>query len=173
MKNRERTAMAFFVLAVISRGGLCSLYELQRGVALEPGGIRPLLVRLEQEGLLQRSEPGHRRRKRMTVTQQGEQLLKEEWEGCLQDYPDSESILRAATVALLMGRSDIARDYLMGIADTHQANVPTVPCGPGTDWSPVDWYTSMRLTWERRRHESAAEVFREIAKHFREDTNRR
>ena len=47
--------MPLFVLANIARGGLQSLYELQKGVRLQPGAIHPVLRRLEQDGMLHRS----------------------------------------------------------------------------------------------------------------------
>ena len=105
--------MDYFVLAMISRGGLHSLYELQQGVGLQPGGIQPVLKRLEQEGFLERSEQQKRRRRLMTVTELGEQFLNAAWPDCLDDYPDVESILRAATVGILMGDWQRAYRYLL------------------------------------------------------------
>jgi DNA-binding MarR family transcriptional regulator len=170
MKNDTvRSAMDFFILAAISRGGLHSLYELQHGVALQPGGIHPVLKRLEAEGLLERSEQQKRRRRLMTVTKRGEEFLDDEWQNCLRQYQDVESILRAATVAVLMGHRNSARDYLMGTADYHAQNVPVSPgIRQATTRSPVELYSFMRWQWECKRRESAASAFREIAQELEE-----
>ena len=100
---------------------------LQHGVGLQPGEIHPLLKRLESEGFLERSEQQKRRRRLMTVTNEGEQFMDGEWRECLRDYPDVGSILRAATVAILMGQWQMAQEYLVGIAAQHERNLPVAP----------------------------------------------
>jgi DNA-binding MarR family transcriptional regulator len=152
---------------MISRGGLHSLYELQQKVGLQPGGIQPVLKRLEQEGFLERSEQQKRRRRLMTVTEKGKQFLGEEWHECQDDYPDVESILRASTVGILMGDWERTHRYLLFFADQHEKNVE-----PDhqrlQDWSSVDWYEFTRQVWESRRRKAAANAFREIAKELEE-----
>lgn len=158
-------AMYFFVLAAISRGGLRSLYELQWRAGLQPGGILPLLKRLEREGLLERSEQRRRQRREMTVTTKGELILECQWQQCLRDYPDVESILRAAAVAILMGYRKQARSYLRCVADDHERNVPAGVDQPKAGkMSALEGYEFMRSAWETRRHQSAAALLREIAK---------
>jgi len=173
VKRKNYSAMDFFVLAMISRGGLHSLYELQQGVGLQPGGIQPVLKKLEQTGFLKRSEQQKRRRRLMTVTSEGEQFLNDGWRECLDEYPDAESILRATTVAILMGDWQTACTYLMGMASQLERNVLVEPDKPPRrqTWSPVDWYESMRWSWENGRRKSAANAFREIAKEL-EDSKR-
>jgi DNA-binding MarR family transcriptional regulator len=168
VKRTKRSAMDYFVLAMISRGGLHSLYELQQGVGLQPGGIQPVLKRLEQEGFLKRSEQQERRRRLMTVTELGERFLSAAWRDCLADYPDVESILRAATVGILMGDWERAHGYLLFIAKQHDKDVPVEPADGRQGWSSVDWYEFMRQFWEIRRRRSAADAFREIAKELEE-----
>jgi len=157
--GREHSAMDFFVLATISRGGLQSLYELQHGVELQPGGIHPVLKRLEEDGLLERSEQQKRRRRLMTVTNRGEQFLDEEWQDCL----------RAATVAILMGHRNAAHDYLMGAADHYDQYHPESLADPQrASLSPVELYSFMRREWECSRRRSAAAVLRVIAEKLME-----
>jgi DNA-binding MarR family transcriptional regulator len=157
--------MDFFLLASISRGGLRSLYDLKQQAGLEPGGIRLLLNRLERDGLLERSEQQKRRRRLMTVTEKGSQMLKEGWQRCLGDYPDAESVLRAATVAMLMGDRMTARAYLTDIADRHEWKAQTMRNEPDPmKSSALEWYSHMRASWETRRRRSAATLFREIAR---------
>lgn len=165
VKRKNSSAMDFFVLAMVSRGGLHCLYDLQQEVGLQPGGIQPVLKKLEQEGFLERSEQQKRRKRLMTVTKKGEHFLKEEWRDCQDDYGDVESVLRAATVGILMG--DMARTcrYLLEMAKQHDKGVPIAMEMPkGEDLSAVEWYQHVRWQWESSRRKSAAGVFREIAK---------
>ncbi len=113
-----------FVLASISRGNLHSLYELQRGLGLQPGGIQPVLRRLERDGFLKRAPQERRRRRLITVTAEGERVLSAEWHHALRDYPDPESVLRASTIAILMGDREAAKDYLRGIAAVYEQGLP-------------------------------------------------
>lgn len=159
-----------FVLASISRGGLHSLYELQRGVGLQPGGIQPVLRRLERDGLVKRAPQERRRRRLITVTAEGERVLNAEWHHALRDYPDPESVLRAATIATLMGDREAAKGYLRGIASVYEQGVPSPPSG-GSDQKPqsrVELYAFMRLAWEAARRRCCAEVFRQIARKMEE-----
>jgi len=127
-----------------------------------------VLKRLEQEGFLERSEQQKRRRRLMTVTSLGEQFLNAAWPDCLDDYADVESVLRAATVGILMGDWERAYRYLLFIAKQHDNNVPVEPADERQTWSPVDWYEFMRQFWEITRRKSAADAFREIAKELEE-----
>ncbi len=154
--------MKLFVLALVSRGGLHSLYELQSEAGLEPGSIHRLLGQMETDGLLQRTE--ERRRRLMTVTSAGEQLLEEEWHDCLQDYSDAESVLRAATIAVLLGHQQTAHDFLMGVADEHERKAGSAPGRSPRSKSPLELYQHMRWSLESQRRRAAAKVFREIAR---------
>ncbi len=155
--------MPLFVLASVARGGLRSLYTLQKGVGLQPGAIHPVLRRLEEDGLLHRSPQGRRRRRLMTVTPKGDQFLIERWRDCLCLHPDVESVLRATTVAILM------RDLRSAVAYLHEAAHEYVRAGgrtvdtPKSPSSGIDWYEFMHDSWEEARRQCAARVFREIA----------
>ena len=72
-------AMEFFILALIDRAGLKSLYSFQKHAALQPGGIRPALLRLEQQKLIQRAESSRRQRRDFSLTPEGRDLLREAW----------------------------------------------------------------------------------------------
>jgi DNA-binding MarR family transcriptional regulator len=169
VKRKNYGAMDFFVLAMVSRGGLHSLYDLQQKVGLQPGGIHPVLKKLEQAGFLGRSKQERRRRRLMTVTQEGEHFLNEAWHECQDDYGDVESVLRAATVGILMGDVPRTCRYLLEIAKQHDKAVPgaqEMPKKKGL--SDVEWYQHVRWHWESSRRKSAASVFREIAKELEE-----
>jgi len=157
--------MELFLLGVVTRGKLRSMYELQRTAGLEPGGIRPALRRLEKQELLVRSKEARRRRRLIEVTEKGRQVLEQQWSKCIQPYPDAESVLRAAGLAVLMGQPQSAGSYLNFTANDYerkagagQANSMQPQSG-----SPLQLYGSMRALWQTRRHQSAAGVFRDIA----------
>jgi DNA-binding MarR family transcriptional regulator len=156
--------MDFFILAAVARGGLHSLYELRKGVGLQPGAIHPALRRLEGEGFLARSPQEKRRRRLMTVTPKGEQFLDTGWRNSVRHYPEPESILRAATVAILMGDRAFATNYLWSVASGYEQELPKPAAWDRKKLSPIEWNGLMRSSWEVARRQSAANVFRDIAR---------
>lgn len=152
------------MLAVVSRGGLHTLYELQHDVGLQPGGIQPTLRRLEDDGLLTRSEEGKRRRRVMKVSEKGERLLQSDWQDCLRDYPDVESILRVATVTVLMKDFELAHHYLMGVADEHERKIGLqAPVAIAEQVKPLELYSCMRTLTDTRVRQAVAATLRGIA----------
>ena len=100
----------------------------------------------------------------MTVTPKGEQFLDHGWQSCLHYHSDVESVLRAATVAMLMGNRRMAVAYLHGTAQEYEHGSNELTCDmPRKKSSPADWYEFMHDSWEKARRQSAARVFREIA----------
>lgn len=159
----QRTVMPLFLLALVSRGGLNTLYALQHQAGLQPGGVQPVLRQLERDRLLQRSEEGKRRRRIITVTQEGEARLAAQWQSCLSNYPDVESVLRAATIALMMDDRQTASNYLLHVADDYDRRSGGPHSGnPDARASLVDWYAYMRAQWETARLQSAAQTLRHI-----------
>jgi DNA-binding MarR family transcriptional regulator len=156
--------MPLFVLAMVSRGGLNTLYSLQHQAALQPGGVQTVLRQLERDGLLQRSEEGKRRRRAMVVTDKGKEILAAHWQSCLGFYMDVESVLRAGTTSLLMGDQKAACHYLLNVADDYERRSRAAHAGhPDYQGSLVDWYGYMRTQWETARLQSAAQTLRMIA----------
>jgi DNA-binding PadR family transcriptional regulator/predicted small metal-binding protein len=165
--SNGRNVMDFFLLGLVSRCSLNTVYRLQQEAGLQPGGIQPTLRRLEEEGLLCRSEEAKRRRRLMKVTDKGARLLEQHWKDCIQDSPDIESILRCATVAILMGDFQYAYQYLVGVADEHERNYDRathIASFRSRHFSPLDCYAFMRMQWQVAKRHSAAEVLRQIAK---------
>ena len=159
----QYSVMPFFLLAVVSRGGLNTLYDLQHHAGLQPGGVQPVLRQLERDGLLRRSEEGKRRRRAMVVTDKGEETLAAHWRTCLGFYMDVESVLRAATTSLLMGDQKTAYRYLQSVADDYKCRSGGARAtDPDARASPLDWYAFMRRHWETSRLQSAAETLRNI-----------
>lgn len=159
----QYTVMPLFLLALVSRGGLNTLYALQQRAVLQPGGVQPVLRKLEKEGLLQRSAEGKRRRRVMKVTKEGEARLAAHWQSCLNNHPDVESVLRAATIALMMDERRIASNYLLHMsADYEHRSGGAHATNPDARASPLDWYAYMRSHWETSRLQSAAQTMRNI-----------
>ncbi len=157
--------MELFLLGVVRHGKLRSMYELQRTAGLEPGGIRPALHRLEKQELLVRSGEARRRRRLLQVTEKGQQVLEQQWSKCIQPYPDAESVLRAAGLAVLMGQPQYACNLLNSTANEYERKAGAAQANSvqPQSASPLQLYGSMRALWQARRHQSAAGVFRDIA----------
>jgi DNA-binding MarR family transcriptional regulator len=106
-------AMDFFLMALVDRADLTSLYALQQKANLQPGSLRAVLQRLEGFKLIERAESASRRRRDLSLTALGTSFLNDHWRDFMMDYPDAESVIRVASVALLMGDASCAADYLL------------------------------------------------------------
>lgn len=166
--NRELTVMEFFILALIAKAKLTSLYQFQQGAALQPGGIRPALKSLERFRLITRAEASTRRRRDLSLTPLGTETLNGYWQRSLRDYPDTESVLRGACVALLMGDSVYAGEYLETAAATRRTSaddktMDTERLAKGRR-DPLSTYTWMRTLSEARRRSAESEAFATLGK---------
>jgi DNA-binding PadR family transcriptional regulator len=162
--------MEYFILALIDRAGLNSLYLFQKFAGLQPGGIRPALQRLEDLRLVQRAESARRQKRNISITSEGKDVLKRGWQSCLVDSSDAESALRAICVALLMGQPDEARYFAKSVR-THRLNV-------GRDKEleaerlhkaqddPLSLYAWVRALNEARRRVAESEAFAELVQHL-------
>ena len=90
----------FSILAAISRAGLRSLYELQRQAGRARWNLALCCANSSGTDSLICSAQGKRRRREMRVTADGDRVLRTDRSTCLQNYPDVESTLRAAAVAV-------------------------------------------------------------------------
>lgn len=168
--------MTLFLMAVIGRGGLNTLYALQRKAELQPGSIRQVLEHLVKAGLLNRSEVeqrGHRRRT-MELTEAGEALLEGEWKNNLDAKREMESVLRGATVALLMNDIGEAMNFLHRSAFERVRRQGPRELGPiSPETTPMDLHAAMREVYESRRREMEADVLRKFADNLMEVANKR
>jgi hypothetical protein len=156
--------MGIFLLAAVSRGGLDTLYALQNGAGLQPGSIAPVIRALIEARLLQRSDRKKRRRKPMMVTNTGEEVLLDEWKNSLNVGLEVESILRGTTVALLMGDSATACQYLLGAAQARAMGLgPAVFDVTALLPTPTALHTRMRDHYQMRRRAMEAEFFNQLA----------
>jgi DNA-binding PadR family transcriptional regulator len=100
--------MQLFVLAMIAKGGVKTVYEMKRDAKLSQGGTRDALEWLEKKDYIKRSDPvGELQKKEFAVTSKGLQVLESKWQWGLNEFPnwDAETVLRVVWVALQMDRS--------------------------------------------------------------------
>lgn len=117
-RREDFSAMEYYILALIGRAKLTTLYAFRQEAGLEPGAVRSALRNLEAERLVERAEASIRQRRDMALTDEGRRFLETSWPSGMREYADSESVLRAATVALLMGESEAAAKYLERMAES-------------------------------------------------------
>lgn len=166
--------MEFFLLAVISRGGLSSLYELQRHAGLEPGGIRPALARLEADGCISRGDHETRNKRKLAVTPKGVHFLEKNWLFSLQSYADIESVLRATAVALFMQEPNVARTYLQttSFQRSQSAKQKEAEAGPmPANDEALSFYRWLRKFCDARRNQEEASALLEICKAVKDRTS--
>lgn len=172
MVGRDFGAMEFFLLALIDKGGLKSIYALQKQAALQPGGIRPALVKLETTGFLGRRDEGSRKRRELFVTAEGAQFLADHWYHALQSYIDLESVLRATTVSLLMGDVDTARRYLADVCARRERSAKQRELEAESYHNRSDLvanYMWMRATCEGHRRRAEATALQSVQQRLKEE----
>jgi hypothetical protein len=162
--------MEFFILALIERAKLRSIYSFQQRAGLQPGGIRPALVWLELRGLIKRAEFAARNRKDFFLTEDGSLFLLGAWKECLRDHTDTESVLRAACVGLLMGEVDSAVAYLHHLANlrrlTAQEKTREAKTLEPTLKDPLSAYAWVRVMNEAQRRGAESEAFTQFAQYL-------
>jgi DNA-binding MarR family transcriptional regulator len=156
--------MELFLMAAIARGGLTTLYAFQRKADLEPGSIRKVIAALQMAGLLVRSNvaTSGRRRRTMALTEVGKRFLEERWKNSMQEKREMESILRSATVALLMEDIGAAIVFLGQAAFDRRKNPGSQVFGAASlESTPIDLHAAMRNVYDGRRREIEADVLLE------------
>ena len=115
-QKSELGIMEYFILALIGRTGLSTLYDFQQKAALQPGAARSAMQRLERMNLISRAESSSRRRRELALSEEGYDVLYKSWRECMKNYLDTESLIRAAWLALVMNEPMFAAEYLEGNA---------------------------------------------------------
>jgi DNA-binding PadR family transcriptional regulator len=111
---RNFHTLEYYLLALLAKTDLRSLYDFHQKAFVEPGSIRISLERLEANGFITRAESSYRNRREFSITNAGRQFLEENWQKCLRPYPYAYAIMRAAIVALFMNHPLRAATYLEG-----------------------------------------------------------
>jgi DNA-binding PadR family transcriptional regulator len=139
---------------------------------LQPGGIRPALIRLEEAGLIQRADASKRRRRSLSLTSYGKEFLESTWRDVLHDHPDAESLLRAACVALLMGDSMQAVGILEWHVELRQIGAEEKSVETrhleSIQKDPLTTYSCMRALCEAQRRSAEGDAFRSMGRILRE-----
>lgn len=162
VRGENLGAMEFFILALIGRSGLNSLYELRREAGLEPGAVRSAMKTIENNNLISRSDPGKRRRRDLALTAAGTAILERSWQSALRTYPDADAVLRAAFVALVMDGPEATAAYLNHIGRSRREKAEQMKNEAehlkNSQTGPLSSYVWMRVSLEahRRGAESAA-----------------
>jgi len=155
--------MEFFILGLIAKMGLTSLYAFRQEAELEPGGIRSALETLEKRHLITRAEPGFRNRREMKLTPEGNEFFNRFWTQCLRPHADAESVLRSALVAWFMESPGAAAAYLESTAETRRGTADEARMRAkymqGSQTDPLSTYIWMRILTEAHRRRAEAEAF--------------
>jgi DNA-binding MarR family transcriptional regulator len=164
--------MEFFILTLVGRVGLRSLYELRRRAGLEPGGIRSAMKSLETERLILRTDPGKRRRRNLALTAAGSAVLEHSWTYCLREYPGADAVLRAAFVGWVMGGPSAAASYLerMGAScrEKAQQNFNESEHLKSLKSEPLSSYAWMRFSNEAHRRSAESVAFLSMSRFIEE-----
>jgi DNA-binding MarR family transcriptional regulator len=160
--------MPIFLMAAISRGGLKTLYALQQAAGLQPGSLAHVIKALMEAGMLERSEGIKRGRRTMALTEAGERFLVEEWRKGLIANREMESVLRSATVALLMGDIGEASRFLSESITRRpplQSHRELEMISPQE--TPFNFHTAMRTFYRNQRQTMEIGVLERIADNLR------
>jgi DNA-binding PadR family transcriptional regulator len=89
------TPMEVFILALL-KGGVDTMYALAMKADLSPGGIRPIVARLENNRLIRRTPQGKRKKRVMQTTNKGQRALAAAFTGSTENTAswDLDSALR-------------------------------------------------------------------------------
>ncbi len=155
--------MEYFILALIGRMKLTSLYAFRQEAGLQPGGIRSALEHLEKRDFILRAEPGRRMRRDLALTRAGQEFLERSWTNCLREYADAESVMRSAMVSWLMDCQDHAAAYLQVMGDARR--IKAIEAERKSEYfkqsqqDPLSSYAWMRISIESNRLKAESEAF--------------
>ena len=170
--GHDLSAMEYFILALVGKLELNSLYAFKEEAGLEPGGIRPAMSRLEKCGFLTRTEPKERRRRDLALTLTGFEVLNSSWTNSTRLHSDSESVIRSAFVAWLQGGPAAAADYLHYVGESRRESAKQKMNDANylerSKPSPLSSYAWMRASHEANRRKADSEAFLSMSRSIRE-----
>ena len=183
MKSQTKTeivepgVMDCFILALIGKMNLTSLYAFRQEADLEPGAVRSPLKHLEERALITRAQPGARMRRDMALTEAGWRALEGSWKTCLREHADSESVLRAAWVASVMSHPEQAAAYLQEMGEkrqieAHDTKTKAEHLERQTKTSSLFEYRRMRTWTEACRRSAESQAFLSISRSLGERSER-
>jgi DNA-binding MarR family transcriptional regulator len=128
-RRRERpfpNGIELFLLLMISRR-VDSLYEIRQKTGINPGAISHAIARLQKKGAITWAPEGYRRKRKLTVTQEGHKVLRNNWPNALEEAIDGPQVLARAALIVLMkngiGAPASGADLLRKKADAIERSV--------------------------------------------------
>ena len=167
--NEKPKPIEIFVLVAVGKLGLSTLYELKQA-GLEPGSVRGLIARLEQQGLLERTQERKRHGARpMEVTGNGLRYIAEHWFASQIPKQEMESVLRSAAVAMAMADAEFASKFLLQAASERERyQGPMEANGETMRKGAVEFHGEMREIYTHRRRAFEAGLLRELGSKLKE-----
>ena len=111
--------MELFVLALLASGRVASVYDFKRRLLLSQGAMQPTLKRLETLGYVGKQSPtGALRRKELTLTPSGREILLQKWTWGLSEaaVADADTVLRVVWAAAQLDEA-VAQSFLAAALD--------------------------------------------------------
>jgi DNA-binding PadR family transcriptional regulator len=166
MSIESLTAMEVFVLALV-KGEVHTMYLLAMKADLSPGGIRPIVERLESNHLIRRIAQGKRRKRVMQATDKGRRALAAAFTSSTQDTTswDLESAVR-----VLWSSREFSKETRVSLLDrvvnqrkerAADLEATATRLSPKTG-EPLSAYHWMRAFCKARQLRAEAEVIDEI-----------
>jgi DNA-binding MarR family transcriptional regulator len=152
------------------RGGASSLYDLKTWLEINPGAISHAVERLTKRGALSREDEGYRRKRKLSVTEEGRRILREHWQSVLNERLDEgESLARAIWLIQVMGRTRAHQSgapLLREKADKIEKSIrKTNPprLSPDRQLDVIETYRWIKSVTENHRARAVTDSLREIA----------
>ena len=157
--------MAVFIMALITKAGAKTLYQLKTLGALSYGGIRPTLQGLQEHGYLSKAaSEGDLGKKALAATSAGLKAFEETWRWSLGEAVrgDVDTILRLAWVAHTMGEKDMARTFLGSAADFRRKELETLS-DKSIGSTPAMSYRRLRTVAARHQSQGEADLLEKFS----------
>jgi DNA-binding PadR family transcriptional regulator len=127
MAGKITSSLDLFLLGLIN-SGFNTPYLFRERARLSVGATHPALKRLEKARLIIRGEKLQRNKQQFKLTTAGKRCLRTQLSRFCMDYRDqppvdSESVLRVASLALAMGKENMAFDVLLSANSNRAARI--------------------------------------------------
>ena len=171
LDNPFPTSLELFLIGIIGASdGVSSLYDLKHRLDINPGAISHAVERLSSRGALVREDEGYRRKRKLSVTDAGHQILREHWATALKErMDDGDALARAIWVIQLMGRMrapESGAQLLRKKADEIELSLYKISppkLSPDRQLDVIETYRWIKTVKENHRGRADVATLREIA----------